>query len=131
LNGDWTLGVVGIDRSNLFLDGKHILDYDTNLQTGDFFFGWCHEARTVVVKGLEKGKRYRLELRCWPSDKLRSLAVKMSAGFMVGASPVLREDEAVADAVSLARTSDVAIVIVGLNKNYESEGFDRLDMKWV
>ena len=39
-----------------------------------------------------------------------------------------RDDRLIAQAVSLARESDVAVVLAGLPGTYESEGFDRSDM---
>ena len=38
-------------------------------------------------------------------------------------------ETALTDAVELAKKSDVAIVVVGLNPDWESEGFDRKDLK--
>ncbi len=41
---------------------------------------------------------------------------------------ILRSEDPIADAVALARNSDVAVVVVGLGQEWESEGFDRPDM---
>ena len=38
-------------------------------------------------------------------------------------------DDPISDAVALARDSDVAVVVVGLGQEWESEGFDRPDMR--
>ena len=46
-------------------------------------------------------------------------------GIRVGAFPVVHPDEAIAEAVALAKSSDVALIVTGLNHDWESEGFDR------
>ncbi len=50
--------------------------------------------------------------------------------FRLGCPPVLPADPIQA-AVDLAAQSDVAIVVAGLNKDWESEGFDRPDLELV
>ena len=46
----------------------------------------------------------------------------------LGASPIIHPDPAIADAVSLANASDAALIIAGLNADWESEGYDRPDL---
>jgi beta-glucosidase len=43
----------------------------------------------------------------------------------IGARPAVNEDTTIENAVQLARESDRAVLIVGLNSDWESEGFDR------
>lgn len=46
-------------------------------------------------------------------------------GIRVGAFPVFDADAAINDAVAMAKSSDVALIIAGLNADWESEGYDR------
>lgn len=46
----------------------------------------------------------------------------------LGAFPVIDADQAITEAVDLAKSSDTALVIAGLNADWESEGFDRPDL---
>lgn len=48
-----------------------------------------------------------------------------NAGVRLGGAPVVDPDEDMARAVKLAEEADVAIVVVGLNSDWESEGYDR------
>jgi beta-glucosidase len=49
-------------------------------------------------------------------------------GVRVGAFPVFDGDAAIEEAVSLAASSDVAVIIAGLNADWESEGYDRASL---
>jgi beta-glucosidase len=61
--------------------------------------------------------RYR-----WPAD-----GFIFRVGFVVGA-PIRTPDEELAHAVQLARSADVAVVVVGTSDTVESEGFDRTSL---
>lgn len=95
------------------------------------FFGFCYEERSVVLRDLKRGQVYQVELRAWDSAHLHSLPVKMPAGFSIGVIPELDSQEAIDQAVELAKDSDECVVVVGLNKEFETEGDDRSTMRWV
>lgn len=46
-------------------------------------------------------------------------------GIRLGAFPVFSPDQAIEDAVALAKSSDKAVIVAGLNSDWESEGYDR------
>jgi beta-glucosidase len=46
-------------------------------------------------------------------------------GARLGAFPLVDHDQAIRDAASAAAAADVAVVVVGLNADWESEGYDR------
>jgi beta-glucosidase len=71
---------------------------------------------------LEGGRSYDLKLEYhWKGNpRWRSVAF--------GHQPPHSADM-ISDAIELAKRSDVAVVIAGLNGEWESEGFDRVDMK--
>jgi beta-glucosidase len=43
----------------------------------------------------------------------------------LGGAPKIDPNEAIRDAMRLAKAADIAVVVVGLNSDWESEGFDR------
>lgn len=47
------------------------------------------------------------------------------AALRLGGAPVIDEDAEIEEAVKLAKEADVAIVVVGLNSDWETEGYDR------
>ena len=46
-------------------------------------------------------------------------------GIRIGAFAVFSPDQAIEDAVTLAKKSDKAVIVCGLNSDWESEGYDR------
>lgn len=48
-----------------------------------------------------------------------------NAGVQLGGAEVRDPDELLDSAVQLAREADVVIAVVGLNADWESEGYDR------
>lgn len=82
-----------------------------------------------MLKNVEAGRAYRIEYRCWPTDHHFAFTVLMSAGFQLGAAPAIAEQDAIDDAVGLAKKSDLTIVVVGLGKDFETEGMDRDDIE--
>ena len=71
---------------------------------------------------LEGGKAYpiRVEYSWKGNPRWRSLSF--------GHQPPHAKD-LIAEAVKLAKNSDVVVLVAGLNREWESEGFDRVDMK--
>ena len=47
------------------------------------------------------------------------------AGLQLGGAEVIDDDKTIEQAVELARDADVVIAIVGLNGDWETEGYDR------
>jgi len=112
-SGKHKLSLNGMGWSRLFLDGKLIIDH-----TDDGYLG--KELKTEIK--LKGGKAYALKLEYWFKGESQFRSV------MIGHKPPHSED-LIGDAVKLAKKSDVVILIAGLNKEWEAEGFDRVDMK--
>lgn len=128
-SGDWQFGFVGVDEANIFLDGKLLIDYKTDLEPGSLWFTFCHKERISGVIRLEADHSYDLEIRCWATAKADSLPVKIPAGFQIGIAPIIDPDNAIAEAVELSASCDATVVVVGLGRDYEGEGQDRTDIE--
>lgn len=75
---------------------------------------------------LEAGKSYSVEVRHCKNALGSSVGPFPSlAGIRIGAFPRLDPAVSRAAAVELAKTSDVVVIVVGTNPDWESEGFDR------
>ncbi len=118
--GSYTFGLVSAGLSRLSIDGQEIIDNWTQQTPGEEFFGM---GSTEVQKAvnLEAGRKYLLTL-----EFARTIATPLAAVHL-GCLPPLPTD-AIERATTLAATSDVAIVCVGLGGEWQSEGFDRPDM---
>jgi beta-glucosidase len=79
---------------------------------------------------LEAGKSYKLEVRTYLDPAtLGASPFAIKSSFRIGAFPTIHTETARKEAVELASQSDLAIVVVGTNPDWESEGFDRKDAK--
>ncbi len=107
----FALSAVGWCR--LYLDGKLVIDHSADSDMG--------KQKTAELE-LEAGKSYDIKLEYYWKGNPRWRSVAL------GHQPP-HSAHMIADAVELAKRSDVAVVIAGLNGEWESEGFDRVDMK--
>lgn len=127
-DGPWQFALASAGASNLFFDGKLIIDNSSDWQPGEIWFGMGSTERRQVVPSLQKGKQYKLEVRSWHREDLRGSPFKVAGAIRVGALPSFTPEQGIADAVKVAAEADTAIVVVGLNEDFESEGFDRKHM---
>lgn len=128
-SGDWEFALGSMGESNLYVDGKLVINNSSNWQPGEMWFNMGSVERRGVVKGLEQGKEYSLEVRCWFKKDLRGSPFKSAGAIRIGALPVVEPAQAIADAVKIAQQADTTIVVVGLNEDFESEGYDRKHME--
>ncbi|HEX3794087.1 MAG TPA: glycoside hydrolase family 3 C-terminal domain-containing protein [Acidimicrobiales bacterium] len=120
VGGPWRLGLESAGRSLLRVGGEVAVD-NTEPKRGVGFFG----AGSAVVEAtveLVAGRSYVLEAEVWPRS-----ASSPILGVRIGADPPQLADE-FERAVAAAAAADVAIVVVGSNGAWESEGFDRPDL---
>jgi beta-glucosidase len=112
-SGAHTLALSAIGWSRLYLDGKLLIDRWSDADRG--------KQQTVRIE-LTGGQSYAVKVEYYwkGSPRWRSLAF--------GHLPPLAPD-LIAEAVALAKRSDVVVLVAGLNGEWEAEGFDRVDMK--
>jgi beta-glucosidase len=115
-SGDWQLGVSSAGQSRVLLDGRLVLE-NFEPMPGEAFGGrGSREVRATVH--LEASRQYQLLV------ELRVDSGAPFAAIRVGAEPAL-PDDALLHARDAARSADAAVVIVGYDGRWESEGFDR------
>ncbi|HLO32213.1 MAG TPA: glycoside hydrolase family 3 C-terminal domain-containing protein, partial [Anaerolineales bacterium] len=111
--GIHTLALSSVGWCKLYLDGKLVIDHSSDSDM----------AREVTASlKLEGGKAYSLKIEYYwkGSPRWRSLSF--------GHQPP-HSKNMIADAVKLAKSSDVVVLVASLNSEWESEGFDRVDMR--
>ena len=115
--GEWAFGIESVAPVRVIIDGAVVLD-NVDVPRGGSFFG-MGKPETVVTVNLEAGRSYSfvVEVRHTPTGAGLS-------GLSVGAIPPENENM-MEEAVTLAATCDVSIVVVGTNDDWESEGWDR------
>ncbi len=119
VTGDWQFGLTAVGAAVVRVNGEVVCALSTP-QTGGAFFGQgSPEIRGTAA--LEAGVSCDIELT-YPF-----LRYDMLRGMMVGAMPPATGDS-IALAAEAAAAADVAIVVVGTNDDWETEGEDRIDM---
>jgi beta-glucosidase len=122
-DGDWRIGVAGRGDAALDVDGKTVLEARDPGGAFDIHEVFAAPPQYDTVVPLRAGERVDVRIRYrWPEE-----GFIFKVGLVVG-PPVRPADEELAHAVDLARTSDVAVVVVGTSDAVESEGFDRTSL---
>ncbi|HTY18708.1 MAG TPA: glycoside hydrolase family 3 C-terminal domain-containing protein [Myxococcota bacterium] len=114
--GPHRLSLASAGRSRLRVDGREAIDNWTKQERGSAFFGFGSREVTADVE-LRAGQSVALEV-----DFLRERPGL--AGLRIGCLAPEPPD-AMERAVAAARDADAAVVVVGLNEDWESEGHDR------
>jgi beta-glucosidase len=119
VTGDWQFGLTSIGPAVLRVNGKIVCDLSVPQVGGSFFGEGSPEVRNTVE--LERGVPCEIDIdySYREYDKLRALLVGVQAPHV---------DDTIAEAVEAAAAADVAIVVVGTNEEWETEGEDRVDM---
>ncbi|EGN96322.1 glycoside hydrolase family 3 protein [Serpula lacrymans var. lacrymans S7.3] len=124
---EFGLSVAG--RAKLYVDGKLVIDNWTRQRRGDSFFG----SGSVEEKGtfpLPAGHSPHILVEFCnvraPADGDEDEAVMDSnPGVRLGGAEVKDADESMKEALTLAEGADVVVAVVGLNADWETEGYDR------
>ncbi len=117
----FSLSSAGLSR--LFIDGQPVLDNWTQQTPGETYFGM---GSTEVIAPVEMvaGQTYDLTV------EYSSQGAPPVIGFRVGYLPPIATNS-IERAAALAAKSDVVLLFVGLNGDWESEGHDRANMDLV
>lgn len=113
----------------LRVDGHLVIDNWTRQRRGDYFFG-LGSVEERGVYHLEANQSHEVCVEFCnvsaPTDGDEDETVLDStAGVRLGGAEVRDSDELMNQAVGVAKEADVVIAIVGLNADFETEGYDR------
>ncbi|MEZ4646673.1 MAG: glycoside hydrolase family 3 C-terminal domain-containing protein [Chloroflexota bacterium] len=115
---EYELHLSSAGRSRLLLDG--VVQFDSGEQATDADSTVAEPVRVM----LEEKRPYRLTVEFITNPDARWRMLRL------GCPPVLPADPIQA-AVDLAAQADVAVIVAGLSQEWESEGFDRPDLRLV
>ncbi len=122
-SGAHIFGLSSAGLSRLYVDGLEMIDNWTSQTRGATYFGTGSAEETARV-ALVAGRAYDLRV------DYNSHGATLLAGMRLGYLPPVADDS-VERAAALAARADVALVFVGLNGDWESEGHDRPNMELV
>ena len=117
VGGLHTFSLIEASPCRLFVDGALVIDGTELPPPGDTFFGLFRQELTADVE-LEAGRPHDVVLEC------DALERQWAHGAQIGLRRVETTDPVV-EARDLAASCDMAIVVVGTNDDWESEGHDR------
>ncbi|KNZ74982.1 putative beta-glucosidase I [Termitomyces sp. J132] len=122
-------GLTAAGRAKLYVDGNLVIDNWTRQRRGDAFFGsGTHEEKGVYQLKANKAHEIFVDF-CnvrGPADGDEDEAVMDSnPGVRLGGAEVIDPDTSISEAVQFAKDADVVIAVVGLNGDWETEGYDR------
>jgi len=115
LSGTHSFGLMSVGRSRMLLDGRTIIDNWSAQNLGDA------SAEEQAEVELRAGQDYQLRLDFEPPPE------SSLPGIQFGVTPPEPED-LMELAVAAAREADAVILVVGTNRDWETEGNDREDM---
>jgi beta-glucosidase len=119
VSGDWELGMVAVGPAVLKVNGDVVVDLSSPQRGGMFFGSASPEIRATVT--LQAGVEVAIEV------DFGLIEFEMMRGLLVGAlAPTLADP--MDAAVDVAAAADVAVVVVGTNADWETEGEDRVTM---
>ena len=112
-SGVHMLGLNSVGWCKLYLDDEVVVDHSSDADMGK---------QVLAEVELEAGKAYAIKMEYYWKGHPRWRSVN------IGHQPPQPLD-LISEAVKLARKADAVVVVAGLTGEWESEGFDRVDMK--
>lgn len=129
---EFEIGLAVAGKARVWVAGTMVIELWEDQEPGEFYYGQGSSEKTAVVR-LKAGEKTKVEVEytnVMPKFSKRSnMQPALMRGFRLGGVEKINPERAVQDAAKLASESDVAVVVVGLNPDWESEGFDRNDLK--
>ncbi|KAM5363612.1 hypothetical protein ACJA88_013482 [Fusarium oxysporum] len=126
--GDWQFEVSVTGQAWVYLDDELVADLSQEQKRTSSFFGNGGNG-TIITVAVVKDKVYKFRLlhdsRKPPLAPGQDSQPLQLIGMKLGSFPVIDEDKAINEAVELAKASDVAVLVVGLDQDWESESYDR------
>ncbi|TFY77060.1 hypothetical protein EWM64_g6952 [Hericium alpestre] len=124
-------GLAVSGRAKLWVDGNLVIDNWTKQRRGEEFFGSGSKTETGIYQ-LKANTAHDIYVEFCnvrapaPEDGDNDEAVMdVNAGVRLGGAEVVDPDTEMENAVQLAKEADAVIAVVGLNSDWESEGYDR------
>ncbi|KAH8833090.1 glycoside hydrolase superfamily [Flagelloscypha sp. PMI_526] len=129
-DGVWQLGLGVAGQADLYMDGKKVIDNTVNQKQSVLFFTTGAE-EVIAEVDVKAGQKYDLEVRFSNFKQLNAQSPYSGrrGGFRLGGQRKRNSKEDIANAVNLSKSSDIVVLVVGTNSEWESEAYDRADIK--
>ncbi|KAG0634755.1 glycosyl hydrolase family 3 protein [Tuber brumale] len=132
VSGEHILGLGAVGPTKVYVNDELFLDHTHWTEAGELFFTSGSEEITKRLT-LRSGEWYKLVTESTtksPDQEIPdmgndNLDFASAVGIRLGVDLVRDAQEHISRAAALAGESDVAVVVVGMNNEWESEGYDR------
>lgn len=124
-SGEYVFGMTNAGLAKLFVDDVCVVNGDDDWKRGENYFGTANDELRGSVQ-LEAGRSYAVRVE-YRSQAKTEEGIHLTA-IRFGIEKPLGE-EAIAAAVAAARDSDVAVLFVGRDGEWDTEGLDLPDMR--
>lgn len=121
------LGLCIIGKGRLYVDGKQVIDLFTRQPRKTMhtpMFNQASMEQTAEVE-VEAGKGYEVCVVLRNEAAIPGIGALNVGGLRIGCCEKIDKEQALDEAVRLAKSVDIPILIAGLNADYESEAVDR------
>ncbi|KAK7204563.1 glycoside hydrolase superfamily [Myxozyma melibiosi] len=129
-SGEYEFGLAVYGTAKLYIDDELFIDNATKQIQGSAFFGYSTREeikRTELIGG--KSYTIRVDFGSAMSSTLPSITGDVpGGGLKLGVVKVNDPNIEIQKAIEAAADADQVVVCIGLNGEFESEGFDRPDM---
>ncbi|KAJ5186844.1 hypothetical protein N7449_009838 [Penicillium cf. viridicatum] len=135
--GEHSFSLSSVGGSRLLIDGEPVIDNSRWTELGETFYAFG-SAEVSASKLLVAGKAYTVQVEAWVNTcELSANASSADANHVFAAHPSVRigylqhipsAEKLISEALALANESAVTVVVLGLNEEWESEGYDRKSM---
>ncbi|PDS99829.1 glycosyl hydrolase [Rhizobium sp. S9] len=124
-SGEHVFGMTNAGLARLFVDGRLMVDGHEGWTRGENYFGTANDEQRGAAT-LEAGRSYEITVEYEPSmaseEGINLIAVRFGVEKPLG-------DADIAAAVESARNADVALLFVGRDGEWDTEGLDLPDMR--
>ncbi|KAF3388795.1 putative beta-glucosidase I [Penicillium rolfsii] len=132
VTGDYSFSLSVAGTAKLFINNKLLVDAATQQKHGGGFFGYG-TTEVYGIHRLTKGEIYtlRVEFGSIATSQLPGPGKDstVGGGIRIGCAYLADPEEELAKAISIAKQVNQVAIVVGLNADWESEGFDRETLK--
>ncbi|KAI8167830.1 putative beta-glucosidase I [Colletotrichum sp. SAR 10_70] len=121
------LGLCVIGKGRLYVDGKQVIDLFTSQPKKTMHTPMFNQASMELTADVEveAGKAYEVCVVLQNEAAIPGVGALSAGGLRIGCCEKIDKEQALDEAVRLAKSVDIPIVIAGLNADYESEAVDR------
>ncbi|KAJ0383589.1 hypothetical protein COL922a_010206 [Colletotrichum nupharicola] len=121
------VGLCVIGKGRLYVDGKQVIDLFTNQPKKTMHTPMFNQASMELTADVEveAGKAYEVCVVLRNEAAIPGVGALSAGGLRIGCCEKIDNEQALDEAVRLAKSVDIPIVIAGLNADYESEAVDR------